>query len=305
MRNKSYFVKCIFFVGIIFCSSLRAEVYDCFTFFNELELLKVRLEELDPVVDHFVLVEARKSFTGNDKCLYFHENRKDFAKFKDKIIHLVIEEFPPPSGDQDADHWNRESYSRNYILNALKNCSEDDVIFISDLDEIPKSSTVTKIAAYLEHKARRIPLQNRSPKDFVCDTEMRLFSLSLNREYSTPWYGGCKAAPYWFFKHNSPWELKVFHHTYPNIKRFMNAGWHFNGMGGDQRVLEKWKNTAPISGFEEMLKRMSEDEEYLHSTVQSHRDAYTHTVKIDDSYPIYILKNIEYFRSLGWIWGEE
>ena len=56
------------------------EVYDCFIFYNELDLLEIRLKTLDSVVDHFVLVEATKTHRGKDKPLYFEENKERFKK---------------------------------------------------------------------------------------------------------------------------------------------------------------------------------------------------------------------------------
>ena len=70
-------------------------IYDCFTFFNELDLLEIRLNVLKDVVDKFVLVESVKTFTGRDKELFFEKNKDRFAAFADRIIHLVVREFPP------------------------------------------------------------------------------------------------------------------------------------------------------------------------------------------------------------------
>lgn len=70
-------------------------VYDCFCFFNELKLLEVRLEELNPVVDVFVLVESTRTFTGNPKALHFQNNKHLFSKHADKIQHIVVDELPP------------------------------------------------------------------------------------------------------------------------------------------------------------------------------------------------------------------
>ena len=60
-------------------------IYDCFTFFNEFDLLEIRLNELDSVVDKFVLVEATKTFSGLDKPLYFNENKNKFNKFEGRF----------------------------------------------------------------------------------------------------------------------------------------------------------------------------------------------------------------------------
>ena len=65
-------------------------IYDCFPFFNELELLEVRLHELDGLVDKFVLVEATRTFAGHPKSLYFAQNRGRFSAFDNKIIHVIV-----------------------------------------------------------------------------------------------------------------------------------------------------------------------------------------------------------------------
>ena len=70
------------------------KIYDCFTFYNELDLLEIRLNELDSVVDYFVIVEATKTQTGLDKPLFFDLNKKRYTKFKHKIIHVKVHNMP-------------------------------------------------------------------------------------------------------------------------------------------------------------------------------------------------------------------
>ena len=67
-------------------------VYDCFQFFNELDILKIRLNVLAPVVDRFVISEATETFSGIKKPLYYEENKELFAAFQDRIIHVVVDE---------------------------------------------------------------------------------------------------------------------------------------------------------------------------------------------------------------------
>ena len=69
-------------------------VFDCFTFFNELDVLEIRLAELDPLVDHFVIVEATRTFTAKPKPLYFADNRKRYDRYAHKIIHVVVDDLP-------------------------------------------------------------------------------------------------------------------------------------------------------------------------------------------------------------------
>src|SRR3954464_1583382 len=98
-------------------------IYDCFTFFNELDLLEIRLNELDPVVDKFVLVEATKTHQGKDKPLYFLENKARYEKFLAKIIHVVVNEYPDYEGKSA---WLLEHHQRNMIIEGLKECKSGD-----------------------------------------------------------------------------------------------------------------------------------------------------------------------------------
>ena len=69
------------------------KVVDAFPFFNELDLLEIRLNLLDPYVDCFILSEATKTFSGLDKPLYYNENKERFEKFNNKIIHNIVERY--------------------------------------------------------------------------------------------------------------------------------------------------------------------------------------------------------------------
>ena len=69
-------------------------IFDCFSFFNELDILEIRLNVLAPVVDKFVLVEAVRRHSGEPKELYFEKNKQRFAPFLDKIIHVVVDDEP-------------------------------------------------------------------------------------------------------------------------------------------------------------------------------------------------------------------
>ena len=89
-------------------------IYDCFTFFNEFDLLEIRLNELDSVVDKFVLVEATKTFSGKDKPLYFNENKNKFNKFLNKIIHVIVDEYPNLNGDWVIENHQRNEISKKY-----------------------------------------------------------------------------------------------------------------------------------------------------------------------------------------------
>ena len=57
------------------------KIIDCFIFYNEMKMLEFRLKELNDVVDFFVLVESTKTFTGNDKELFFEQNKENFKEY--------------------------------------------------------------------------------------------------------------------------------------------------------------------------------------------------------------------------------
>jgi beta-1,4-mannosyl-glycoprotein beta-1,4-N-acetylglucosaminyltransferase len=105
-------------------------LFDCFTFFNELDLLELRLETLSAVVDRFVLVEADLTHQGAPKPLHFAENRDRFARWLDRIAHVVVEL-------KGKGSWERENEQRRAIVQGLGGASADDLICLSDLDEIP------------------------------------------------------------------------------------------------------------------------------------------------------------------------
>ena len=106
------------------------KIYDCFSYWDEDLLLDTRLNILNEYVDHFVIVEGNKTWQNNPKKLRF--NLDNFQKFKNKIIYIPVEDLP--EGD---DPYKRENHQRNAISRGLKNASDDDIIIISDLDEIP------------------------------------------------------------------------------------------------------------------------------------------------------------------------
>ena len=117
-------------------------VDDCFTFFNELELLYIRLNELSGVVDKFVLVESDRTHSNLSKPLYYENNKHLFRNFWDKIIHVVVTDMP-----QDQNSWFRENHQRRCISRGLQSCQPDDIIMVSDMDEIPRATKVSEYKA--------------------------------------------------------------------------------------------------------------------------------------------------------------
>ncbi|MDE6220450.1 MAG: glycosyltransferase, partial [Lachnospiraceae bacterium] len=141
-------------------------VYDCFQFFNELDILKIRLNVLDPVVDRFVISEATETFSGLKKPLYYEENKEMFVEFQDKIIHVVVDD--TPRGADWGTH-ERDTFQKNAVTRGLKDCTDDDIVIFSDLDEIPNPDKIREI------------LQNFQ-EDKIYHFAQRLFYCYLNME---------------------------------------------------------------------------------------------------------------------------
>lgn len=121
-----------------------SRVFDIFTFNGEYDILEIRLGILDKFVDQFIIVEARETFSGKPKPLYYLENKERYKEWWSKIKYYVVE-----NGDKEieelavsspnthgASHWKREFYQKESIKKALKHLKNDDICFIGDVDEI-------------------------------------------------------------------------------------------------------------------------------------------------------------------------
>ncbi len=115
-------------------------IYDCFNFYNEFELLDIRLNELDSVVDKFILVESTVTFTNKKKPLFFSDNKKKYKKFLHKIIHVVIDDSPNVTNP-----WIIEAHQLGSVVRGLpKNSKSNDIVLVSCVDEIPKPEEILK-----------------------------------------------------------------------------------------------------------------------------------------------------------------
>jgi hypothetical protein len=202
------------------------KIYDCFLFFNELELLEIRLNELYDHVDHFVLVEATESFRGRPKPLYYRDHQERFRKYANKIIHVILDE---PLITEDL--WAREAFQRNQILRGLKRCRLNDLILISDLDELIRGEDVQRLVAPL-----------RDEIALAVSANQRFYRMYLNRRHRfTPFWIGTVATTFEHLRRMSPEALRRNRANFPLVD---DVGWHFTGVGGLKRFIEKIENFA-------------------------------------------------------------
>lgn len=120
-------------------------IYDCFLYYDEDMLLDIRLNTLAETVDRFVIVESTHTFTGKPRELHFDIAK--YPKFKDKIIYVVHDEQPimKTITPIEVDAWANEAAQRNAIMHGLKYANDDDLILISDVDEIFTPDVIGKI----------------------------------------------------------------------------------------------------------------------------------------------------------------
>lgn len=207
-----------------------SKVYDCFSFSDELEALKIRLHELHDVVDYFVLVESVETLRGYPKKLYFKEHAHVFAPFSHKIIHIVLEERHPELG-----MWERENYQRDAILRGLTHCKDRDVILISDVDEIPKKTLIR----YIKEELRR-----RSC--LALAFQMKMYRYQLNRQNTKlPCWIGTIATIYSHLRLQSPQDFRNSRHEFWYFK---NSGWRFTWIGDKEYVYQKFASIVEGSG---------------------------------------------------------
>ncbi|TND08084.1 MAG: glycosyl transferase family 17 [Bacteroidetes bacterium] len=281
-------------------------IYDCFTFFNELDLLEIRLHILDSVADKFVLVEATQTHQGKPKPLYYEENKARFEKFHHKIIHVIVDEYPSnPAGNS----WMLEHNQRNGILKGLKDAKPDDVVIISDLDEIPDPQ---KIRAHKDEAGVKV-FRHRMFYYFVnCVNEGEDGS-------GFAWNGsvlvhrrdiGAAVQPFrensmkllaWFHAkplHRLYWRIR-FSIVGPRVKFIHKAGWHFSYLGGVERIIKKLESFAHT----EYNKPEYKDPQRIAEILEKGEDLFGRGFKyrfvpLDESFPVWLRENIAKYPGL-------
>lgn len=187
-------------------------IYDCFLFFDEFMLLEVRLKELDAVIDKFVLVEAAHTFSGKPKPLYYDEVKDNeiFAPYKDKIIHVIYDETP------DTCRRTNEKCQRDYIVRGLNDAEPDDIIIVTDLDEIIDCRTVPLMEGY------------NDPTHLRMKFYYYFFNCRFDKDWDYPAF--CRYKDF-----NSAQMLRL---TEPNAI-ITNAGWHISYLFPVEQISKK------------------------------------------------------------------
>lgn len=208
------------------------KIYDCVPFFNEFEQLRLRIAYLEDLVDRFVVIEAHQTHTGKPKPLHLAKSGA-----ADLLGHpkLVLRAVDLPVGYSD---WEREQYQRESIGAALEDigASAEDLVLVSDVDEIPARAAVARARDYLRAAGERS----------ILIFEQRMFYFRLNYELvwsrKMPWLGTAAAL------YGQVPSINGLRTTGRNIRgrhaqgydrgarvlQVPGGGWHFSYLGGDE-----------------------------------------------------------------------
>ncbi len=267
-------------------------IYDCFTYFNEDLILELRLNTLDKFVDKFVLVEATRDHSGKKKKLNF--DSKKFLKFKDKIIYIVVDDLPITTNEFYRDgvyqHENfvRENFQRNQIVRGLKNTNDEDLIIISDVDEIPNLSNINL---------------NKVEKCEVFFQKLFYYKFNLLNTDCLNWQGSKILKKKYLttpqeirnlsYKKSRFWQIK---RKLKNPKVILNGGWHFSYIMSPNDIFLKINSFGHSELNSEMI-----DVNKIEKRINNCEDVFGRNIKfkkihLDASFPEYILNNKSLFE---------
>jgi|TARA_B110000211_G_C14003261_1_gene519554 beta-1,4-mannosyl-glycoprotein beta-1,4-N-acetylglucosaminyltransferase len=269
------------------------KLIDCFMYFDEDLVLEIRLNTLYKFVDKFVIAEATKNHAGQDKKLNF--KIKKFSKFKDKIEYLVVDDLPI-NVEANKKGWHeshvRDQFQRNALAKGYENCNQNDLIMISDIDEIPNPDKIKdfnikdKYGCFLQKNFQsKINLlnitENYWPGTKICQKKY-LKSPQWLRNIKT------KKRSFWnFFRDKQPQLIE-------------SGGWHFSFLKDSQSIKKKIISYS----HQEYNKDEFIDIQNIENKILNHKDLFNRNIKykvinVDDSFPKYIVKNKEKFKD--WI----
>ncbi|HEY5349307.1 MAG TPA: hypothetical protein VIJ64_06235 [Candidatus Lustribacter sp.] len=246
-------------------------IVDCFTFCDEFDLLELRLQVLDDVVDRFVLCEAPFTFRGDPKPLHFAAAAERFAPWRDRITALA---YPGPA---NANPWLNEWGQRDFLATALTGCAPDDLILIGDCDEIPDPRSVA-----------------RRPREGGILVHRMMFAQGyVNRAAlaGTAVWNGTRALAR---------ASLARHATLSNVRKFTGAGlevvedgWHFTSLGGAAAMERKMRSYSHV----ELDIPYFRDRRRLEATYTTNEDM--QWLPLDDRFPPALRENARW-RPFVW-----
>ena len=258
-------------------------VYDCFQYFNEDHIVDLRLNILDKFVDYFVISESTKTHQGEPKKINF--NIKNFSKFKNKIIFIIADyknkiNFDNHTGGESP----IEQHQRNSLIEGIKQASLEDLIILSDSDEIPDLRKLSKI---------------KNNKKFIAFSQkMFMYKMNLQNIDESNWIGSKITKKKYLKSMQDLRNLKF--KKYPfwridkirNLQIIKNGGWHFAYLQTPENISKKIQSFA----HGEFNKVEITNEDNISSKIKKGQDIFERgyrlkKIELDSSFPEYILQN--------------
>lgn len=281
------------------------KVYDCFLFFNELDLLEMRLNILDSIVDYFVIVEANITHSGTSREYCFAANRERFIKWSDRIIYIQVDDIPESFTREYQYHYSseydkhctesilkaiqnaeyvqltdllrcREYWQRESVIRALEHCADTDVIMLSDVDEIPNPDTLSYIIHNFDDNQVYALRQNS-------------YYYHLNMLREKHWVGP-RVASYRTFMQQ---PVGTFRHMRNTI--MAKGGWHFSFQTASGVALKLQSYSHADMATEDVMDRLAT--RMVFGIDPFGRGKLKH-VPIDDTYPVYLLEHEEQYKHM-------
>lgn len=258
------------------------KIIDAFLFFNEIDLLSMRLNILKDHVDYFVITESDNTFSGNSKELFFEKNKNLFKEFEDKII------YNPVSIPSDiAITWDREIWQRNSQWDIIsKITTDEDLILTSDVDEIPSVKILDNVEKWFD-------------KHNLYHFQQDMFMYYLNNFKTSNWFG-TRACSKSILENRTIDDIRESTEIFGKLTGLVvqNAGWHFSYLGGEEQIKYKLESFSHQEFNNDNIKNN------IQSSLMNNGDLFgrhvNHTIiDIDTRLPIYITSNKEKYKN--WI----
>lgn len=250
-----------------------SKVIDCFMFFNEFDLLEGRLKYLNESVDYFVLVESNITQSGHDKPLHFAENLIRYKEYLGKILYFPFivdkskfnyNKFPSWERDYNTGPWQQENAQRDYISKALTLFSDNDIIMISDLDEIPHKGCINIAKDYFSKGWDRLAV------------EQDHYAYNFRQKQVVP-IRGTTISTNKVAKEQGPQRLRNEKYGYGLIT---NGGWHLTYWGDVKTIQYKIETFA----HQELNQEKFKDPEHIKEKILKGEDMFDRSnpyVKVD------------------------
>ncbi len=192
-------------------------IYDCFMFFNEIEVLELRMMVMDPIVDKYVVVESPYTHSGKPKRLFFDEIKSKFPA--DRIIHIIDTNEPLIGA------WENENSQRNLITDGLTNSNNNDIVIISDVDEIPNPDFIKENLHLLKDVG-------------MFSLKQKMFYYYVNMMISSNWRGSSVST---VGNMISPQHMR----NKRNSRSIAgNGGWHYSYLCDTKKIITKLNSFA-------------------------------------------------------------